>query len=74
MVCSLCLDTTSALQTIGANGRCPRCGTDYSAFVHISSAPALETPYNLRTRKLMVRGDAYRDRLVAARLSLRSNL
>jgi len=64
MTCGLCLVHTPALQEIGPDNRCPLCGADYSAWAH---------DYNSRTRKLVVKGDAFRDRLVAARLSLRGN-
>lgn len=69
MVCSHCLPSTQALQTINVDGHCPRCGTDYRAFTH----PTVHA-YNTRTQKLIPTGAAYRDRLVAARLALRSHL
>lgn len=71
MTCSVCLSTTPELQEV-IHGVCPRCGTNYAAFIH-APLTTKQVQYNTRTRKLIATGDAYRDRLVAARLSLRSN-
>lgn len=57
MNCGHCVGKTSELQQVDAQGHCPRCGRGYSAWQH--------------TSKLRVQGDAYRDRLVAARINLR---
>lgn len=73
MTCSVCLSTTPELQEIGTSGRCPRCGTDYSRWAHVNSLTPMQQLYNSRTSRLVVKGDAFRDRLLAARLSLRSN-
>lgn len=73
MTCSVCLESTPELQELNAHLVCPRCGTDYSAFRVTLPALTDVQRYNLNSRKMRPTGDAYRDRLVAARLSLRSN-
>jgi hypothetical protein len=67
VICSICLPHTQALQVINVDGHCPRCGADYRAFLRHGD-------YNTRTQKLIPTGDAHRDRLVKARLALRSEL
>lgn len=82
MTCSICLTRTPELQVIDHDGYCPRCGTDYRPWRHTRTVPALlpdllspaQRTYNARTSKLVSNGAGYRDRLVAARLALRSNL
>lgn len=73
MTCSVCLPDTPELQTLDAHLVCPRCGTDYSAFRVTLPMLTEVQRYNVNSRKMIPTGDAYRDRLVAARLSLRSN-
>lgn len=79
MTCSLCLTSTPALQTIGVDGHCPRCRTDYRAWLHrrgpVSGYDVTvnSRDYNANTRKLISTGAAHTDKLVAARLALRSN-
>lgn len=74
MHCGNCLAETAELQELDAAGVCPRCATDYRAWRHGTRVyhPDPHHAYNTRTRKLVPTGAAYRDRLVAARLSLRS--
>jgi len=67
MICSICLPHTQALQVINIDGHCPRCGTDYRAYMRHGD-------YNTRTQKLIPNGQAHRDRLVSERLKLRSAL
>lgn len=73
MTCSICLTTTPELQTIDASGHCPRCGTNYGAWVHSVRLTSPQLAYNERTRKLVSNGAAHRDKLVAARINVRSN-
>lgn len=73
MTCGLCIADTPELQELNAHLVCPRCGTDYSAFRVTLPTLTSAQRYNLNSRKMIPTGDAYRDRLVAARLSLRSN-
>lgn len=75
MNCGECLASSVELVELGADMVCPRCQTDYTAWRRTlpTLAPDPHAAYNARTRKLIPKGDAYRDRLVSARLSLRSN-
>lgn len=73
MTCSVCLPDTPELQTLDAHLVCPRCGTDYSAFRVTLPALTEVQRYNLNTRKMIPNGQAQRDRLLRARLALRSN-
>lgn len=88
MICAFCIAQTSALQTVDRDGYCPRCGTDYRPWRHTRTVPALlpdvrvsgydvttkTRDYNARTSRLVPTGAAYKDRLIAARLALRSSL
>lgn len=72
MTCAHCIAFTPELQTIDLTGHCPRCGRDYTPWTHSPRVATAQMVYNTRTRKLISNGNAYRDRLVAARLALRS--
>lgn len=73
MTCSICLESTPELQELNAHLVCPRCSTDYSAFRVTLPALTDVQRYNLNSRKMIPNGQAQRDRLLRARLALRSN-
>lgn len=72
MNCGNCLVSSVELIELGADMRCPRCSADYRDYRRSLPTLTPQQRYNANTRKLRPTGAAQRDRLVAARLALRS--